>query len=134
MEQLFWLTCLCHVYKTVAKMTPAWSKTVSPQTELKTYYTCLSPTCSHFQCLVVLQLCFSRMDDLTVSQHVCERIIPLRHVLFLTPNVRNKNTMYIPITERAVLPTRLVFLDYLEEHRKTSILTQLHTPLYRTHI
>ena len=84
MEQLFWLTCLCHVYKTVAKMTPAWSKMVFPPIDLRTYYTCLSPTGSQFQVLVVLILYFPRMDDPAVSQHVCDHMITLRHVLFLS--------------------------------------------------
>ena len=71
----------------------------------------------HFQGLVVLILYFSRMDDPAVSQHVCERIIPLRHVLFLTPHGRIKDTISLPFAERTLLPTRLVLPDDLSEHR-----------------
>ena len=87
-----------------------------------------------FKALVVLILYFPQMDTPEVSQHVCECMIPLRHVLFLTPHGRSKETMSIPFVERTVLPTRLVLPDDLEGHRQSSIILQLHTPLSRTHL
>ena len=116
------------------KITPAWSKIVFPPIELRTYYTNLSPTSSHFQGLVVLIFYFSWMDAPEVYQHICESIILIRHVLFLTPHGRSKDTISIPFAEQTVLPTRLVLLDDLSGHRQSSILIKIHTPFFRTHL
>ena len=57
------------------------------------------------------------MDAPAVSQHVCELMIPLHHVLFLMPHERSKEIMSIPFAEQMVLPTRLVLPDDLAKHR-----------------
>ena len=66
------------------------------------------------------------MDAPSDSQKVCEQIVLLRHMLFLTPQGIIKETMYTPFAERTVLPTQLVLPDYLEGHRRSSILLQLY--------
>ena len=125
---------VCAMCINCCKVPPACSKTVFLPIELKTYYTCFTPTCLHFRDRIVLILCFPLIDALSVYQHVSWCMIPLRHVLFLMPHGISKETMSIPFAERTVLPTQLVLLDDLAEQRKSSILTQLHTPFYRTHI
>ena len=133
-----WINCdgllVCAMCINRSKIPLAWSKTVFPPIDLKTYYTCLSPTCSHFLDRVVLMLCFPWVDAPVVYQHVCECIIPLRNVMFLIPHGRSKDKVSIPFAESTILPTRFVLLDALEEHRQSSILTQLHTPFSRTHL
>ena len=74
------------------------------------------------------------MDVPEVSQHVHEQMILLRLVMILTPHGRIKETMSTLLSDRRVLPTRLVLSDDLAEHSKIYILLQLHTPLSRTHI
>ena len=105
-----WSNCagslVCAMCIIVLQNTSSMVQNGFPPIEFRTYYNCLPPTCSHFQGQVVLILYFPQMDDPEVSQHVCEHMIPLCHVLFLTPHGRSKVTMSTPFTERAVLPTR----------------------------
>ena len=77
---------------------------------------------------------FPQMDAPAMSQHVHERMIPLHHVLFLTPHGKSKEKMSIPFTERTVLPTQLVLPDDLAGNKQSSIILQLHTPFSRTHL
>ena len=74
------------------------------------------------------------MDAPAVSKHVCERMIPLRHVFYLMPRGRRKETMSIPFAERTVLTTEVVLPDDLAEHKKSYILLQLYTQFSRTHL